>query len=134
MKTTEIANYLIKQLKANGFIIQYYKAYSSNSIYLKLDYGVANSIRISDHKGKSHLHYRYNLCSHHQKFSCSKTHRDLQRYFYPFKEVDTMIALIVKERNEKLLKYGRDRYIGFIKKNITEKQNTQGFWAQAQLI
>lgn len=134
MTTTELANYIIKYLKDNGFIIQYYKAVKTNSVYLKLDYGVANSIRISDHDGKEHLNYRYNIGKHYHGIGKEETERGLERNFFPFEEVNRMLALIVSERNAKLEKYGRERYIGFIKKNITERQNNKGFWAQSQLV
>ena len=39
-------------LKKNGFTIHRYNSYSSNSIYLKVDFGLAGSIRISDHVGR----------------------------------------------------------------------------------
>ncbi|MBM7715323.1 hypothetical protein JOC94_002310 [Bacillus thermophilus] len=48
----ETADYIIARLKKKGIVIQRYDSYSTNSIYLKLDYGVSNSVRISDHKGK----------------------------------------------------------------------------------
>ena len=38
-----------------GIVIQRYDAYSTDSVYLKLDYGVCNSIRISNHNGKRYL-------------------------------------------------------------------------------
>ena len=44
-------------LLEKGFIVQRYDSVTTNSIYLKLDYGMCNSIRISDHKGKKHLSY-----------------------------------------------------------------------------
>lgn len=61
MKLDEIANKIQSKLLDKGFIIHRYNAYSTKSIYLKLDYGVGNSIRISDHIGKGHLQYRYNV-------------------------------------------------------------------------
>lgn len=57
----EIADYLSEELKNNGFTVHRYDAFSTKSIYLKLDYGVCNSIRISDHNGKKYLKYRYNI-------------------------------------------------------------------------
>ena len=48
-----LADYIANRLISEGFIVQRYNAYTTNSIYLKLDYGVCNSIRISDHPGKS---------------------------------------------------------------------------------
>ena len=57
----EIADYLSEELKNNGFTVHRYDGFSTKSIYLKLDYGVCNSIRISDHNGKKYLKYRYNI-------------------------------------------------------------------------
>ena len=56
-----IADSLIHTLSQAGFTIQRYDASTTDSIYLKLDYGVGNSIRISNHTGKKHLNYRYNI-------------------------------------------------------------------------
>ena len=55
-------------LLEKGFIVQRYDSVTTNSIYLKLDYGMCNSIRISDHKGKKHLSYMYNLRSDIKKY------------------------------------------------------------------
>lgn len=52
---TQVADTLCRRLLSAGFIVHRYDAYSTNSIYLKLDCGVCNSIRISDHTGKSYL-------------------------------------------------------------------------------
>lgn len=59
--TEKVTNYLIKEFKKEGIIIQKYQSKTSLSVYLKLDYGVLNSIRISDHKGEKYLNYRYNV-------------------------------------------------------------------------
>lgn len=56
-----IADSLTHTLSQAGFTIQRYDASTTDSIYLKLDYGVGNSIRISNHTGKKHLNYRYNI-------------------------------------------------------------------------
>ena len=56
-----LAESIARKLIAEGFIVQRYGAYTTSSIYLKLDYGVCNSIRISDHPGKRYLKYRYNI-------------------------------------------------------------------------
>ena len=58
---TALADFITGQLIREGFVVQRYDSCTSDSIYLKLDYGVCNSIRISDHQGKKHLKYRYNI-------------------------------------------------------------------------
>jgi hypothetical protein len=55
-----IAEEVINQLQ-DQVIIHRYDAFSTNSIYLKFDYGLAYSLRISDHAGKKHLAYRFNI-------------------------------------------------------------------------
>ena len=56
----DLAAYVCDRL-AGKVVIHRYDAYSTNSVYLKFDYGVGNSLRISDHKGKKHLAYRFNI-------------------------------------------------------------------------
>lgn len=52
----DLAAYVCDRL-AGKVLIHRYDAYSTNSVYLKFDYGVANSLRIADHAGKKHLAY-----------------------------------------------------------------------------
>ena len=61
MNEKQVANILIDKLKKLGFVVCIYNAISTNSIYLKLDYGVCCGIRIADHKGKKKYHYRFNV-------------------------------------------------------------------------
>lgn len=56
-----LADSLSERFLAEGFTVHRYDAYSTSSVYLKLDCGMCNSIRISDHRGKKHLAYRYNI-------------------------------------------------------------------------
>lgn len=98
----DIADYVIARLKSEGFTIQRYNSYSTNSVYLKLDYGVVNSIRISDHKGKKHLQYRYNLSQQHKGVSRAKSPQGLDRFYYGFAQVDAMLTDIIEARQSKL--------------------------------
>ena len=61
MNEKQIAEILIVKLKELGFIVHRYDAYSTDSIYLKLDFGVCCGIRISNHNGKKKYHYRFNV-------------------------------------------------------------------------
>ena len=49
---------LLEDLYREGFVLQYYMAFSTSSCYIKLDNGVSNSVRIADHKGKDKYQYR----------------------------------------------------------------------------
>lgn len=127
-----IADYIIQILKVNGFSILRYNAYSTNSIYLKLDYGVCNSIRISDHLGKKHLKYRYNLILNGE---IKETKDTYPRYYYNQNCINDMINKIVLDRKQKVEKYGQISYDKFMREN-SNKHSTdkKGFWTQAKLV
>lgn len=50
----DLAAYVCDKL-AGKVLIHRYDAYSTNSVYLKFDYGLGNSLRLSDHTGKAGL-------------------------------------------------------------------------------
>lgn len=134
LKTNELetmAEHMIRTLKDNNVAIQRYDSATTSSIYLKLDYGVAFSIRISNHKGKKHLKYRYNVLldepSHYDAIA--------QRYYYNQTNVDMMLNHILAERQRKISKYGVTNYKNFMINNQkTHAKDKRGFWNQSQLI
>lgn len=123
--TEELCNKLLEK----GFVVYRYDAYSTNSIYLKLDCGVCNSIRISDHEGKGYLKYRYNIGTH---IKAIETKQDkYPRFYFPANECDAMVKKIVADRDEKVRRYGMGRYQQFMKDNKAKNANEKGFWSQA---
>lgn len=134
LKTNEletIAEHMIRTLKDNNVAIQRYDSATTSSIYLKLDYGVAFSIRISNHKGKKHLKYRYNVLldepSHYDAIA--------QRYYYNQTNVDMMLNHILAERQRKISKYGVTNYKNFMINNQkSHAKDKRGFWNQSRLI
>lgn len=96
-----------------------------------MDYGVCNSIRISDHEGKKHLNYRYNLI-------IGEIDNIIQdkfiRYYFSEKSIDALINQILFDRKLKIKKYGKVMYINFMMKNKRKKENTEGFWKNAKTI
>lgn len=131
---TELADKIVAKLKATGFVIQRYDSRTTNSVYLKLDYGVCNSIRISDHKGKEHLQYRYNLLATITHVKKDKTSQGWDRWYFSFKEVDVLIDLIKRDRKKKLKQYGDRRYHQFMEDNKEKNNNSKGFWSQCELV
>lgn len=128
----EICNKIVNFLLDNGFSVLRYDAYSTNSIYLKLDYGVCYSIRISDHQGKSYLNYRYNVIlggTVHTNITKGK-----QRYYYGDSDLALLFDQIYKDRQERIGKYGRGLYNKFMEKNKLEGNSKGGFWKQARLV
>lgn len=126
-----IADSLIKFLSRNGFVIQRYDAYSTDSVYLKLDFGVSNSIRISDHLGKEKLQYRYNIIIGGKDNIVEEKYI---RYFFNENSIEMLANQILLDRMEKIKKYGRHNYLEYMKNNIRAGQNAVGFWKQSRLI
>lgn len=136
MNIRDIADRLIDLLSAEGFTIQRYDAYGTNSVYLKLDYGVCNSIRISDHPGKKHLKYMYNVLTCHK----GEPRREMDgfaRYYYKGnkKQIDTMLRKIISVRDKKIHNFGRAGYLIQMKIAKAENENNRvGFWSQAVTV
>lgn len=127
----DIADIVIKELKAKGFTIHRYDAYSTDSIYLKLDYGVCNSIRISDHKGKAYLKYRYNVILNGNTQLLNDKY---PRYYYNQNSIKGMINRIISDRSQKIERYGQVAYNNFMRQNNQQSTDKKGFWTQAKLI
>ena len=130
MNIQEIAELVIVRLKVEGFIIQRYNSYSSASIYLKLDYGVANTIRISDHKGKKQYQYRYNLIKGRNGVDYHKSPQGWARWYYGFDVVDKMIKTIVDTRTVNIKRYGLQSYKRLMENNVRTGKDKTGFWSQ----
>ena len=133
MKSKELAEYLCKRLIAEGFAVQRYDAYKTDSIYLKLDFGVCNSIRIADHPGKRYLKYRYNIGSFVKKYRYENK-RGLPRLYFRQDQVEILIEQILRDRKSKIKRYGADRYQGFMKENKVKNRNLKGFWRKSRIV
>ena len=130
MAMRHIADDIVRRLKAEGITVQRYDAMTSKSVYLKLDYGVLKTVRISDHKSKKHLLYRYNLGD---DVRTRRYDRATQRFFYPIHDVDGMVRQILRDRDDKRRRYGND-YDAFMQDNIRTNQHRKGFWSDARIV
>ena len=132
-KISKMADLICELLIKEGFIVQRYDAYSTNSIYLKLDYGMCNSIRISDHEGKKHLSYMYNLRSdiNHDY----RTKINYTRYYVSFKHYKRIVEYAKNNRWKKFYKAGSiAAYNELMKIEKNLNKNNKGFWHQAYLV
>ena len=119
MDEKEICNILIKELLNMKFIVHKYHSITTQSIYIKLDYGVCCGIRISNHKGKKKYHYRFNVIKDYK--GDKVTHfENLVSYFFTFEELDKLLEQVKKEKESKIQKYGIEKYKKLIDK---EKDN-----------
>lgn len=109
MTGIDIVNILIPKLLDMDFIVHRYDAYSTSSIYLKLDYGIACGIRIADHPGKKKYSYRFNII---KDFNGDKVilKDGLISRFYDFTELEKVLKDVQEEKQKKLCKYGINNY------------------------
>ena len=127
MTTYEIAEELCDRL-AEFFIVHKYCATSTNSIYIKLDYGVANSIRVSDHNGIEKYKYKYNIRKDIEE-KYDEVDKGYYRKYYPFKDIGDLIMDVLIDREIKKTTIGKDEYYRQMKekKEYSEKA-TNSFW------
>ena len=130
--TQEVADYVISKLKGT-MTIHRYDAATSKSVYLKFDYGVANSLRISDHTGKKHLAYRFNI-GFDVKEPHTKTQGGYPREFYPVRMVDRVIETILEHKQIRQQRYRS--YQGVVEKEklAAEAPASTGFWSHCHLV
>lgn len=121
MNGIDIVNTLIPQLQDRGFIVHRYDAYSTNSIYLKLDYGLACGIRIADHPGKKKYSYRFNII---KDFKGNKVilKDGLICNFYDFSELEEVLNDVQKEKQNKISRYGINNYNLYMEREKNENE------------
>lgn len=126
----DIAESVIKRLKGK-VIIHRYDSYSTNSIYLKFDFGVANSLRISDHQGKQYLKYRYNILT---GVTSKKVKKDggFERIYYSPDMVKAVCRDILQSKERKQQQY-RD-YDAVVNAAMEKAKHEAGFWQGARKI
>ena len=125
----ELADTLARRFMAEGFTVHRYDAYSTDSVYLKLDYGLGNSIRISDHRGYKHLKYRFNIGT------WVRRRRDeydggYARSYYPVEDVESLVADVLRNRHQRRQSLGRRGY----ERKVSELRGRsrhirKGFWS-----
>lgn len=126
MNEKQIAKILIDELSKFQFVIHRYDAVTTNSIYLKLDFGVCCGIRIADHSGKKKYHYRFNIVKGYNgdKVIYSK---NLISYFYTFEQISQLIEDVIREKTMKIQKYGLNNYKKYMEREKEDNELFQRF-------
>lgn len=132
----DIADKICRQLVERGVVVQRYEAFSTNSIYLKFDCGLANSLRIGDHRGKQHLSYMFmvdvNYFGNRKKIRSNYT-----QYIYSpsKKQIKKLIDHILIHRSYRIESYGGyTNYREQMKCQYIKNRDQKGFWSQAKFI
>ena len=94
-----------------------------------------NSIRISDHKGKQHLSYRYNVEVGVRVAKWYKDDKGFWRYNCPSskKEIDKLIEIVLSSKMEKKIRY-KGRYEEIMERYKQRAITEKGFWKQAKQV
>lgn len=129
--TDIIVEHIAEQLLEAGVDIRYYSAYSTSSRYMKLDDGVLDTVRISNHPGKPRLRYRYEIGPHIKKRR-TVMKGGYPSHLYPEADIGILIGDILAERARRIDAWGEDRYASFREKNVRDNADAKGFWAQAE--
>ncbi|MCL2856167.1 MAG: hypothetical protein FWE19_00385 [Oscillospiraceae bacterium] len=132
MKIKQAAEFISDRLIESGCLIHRYNAYSTKSIYLKVDAGVACSIRISDHKGKRHLNYRFNLMANEQGKMVRKEKGKFDRFYYQSGATRKLVEDVLALRKERMARY--EGYDALVWQNLEQGKEAQGFWQQAYCV
>lgn len=128
MNAKDVAKLLQNELISNGFTVHRYNAYSTDSIYLKVDGGLCKSIRISDHTGKGHLRYTYNLLSTVTEFY-TKEDSGVNRYYYTYADWHRVLKSVMSVREDLQTRYSKSWYDKEVKRLISSSK--KGFWSGA---
>lgn len=133
-RINRIAKTLISFLQSQGIKVMRYDAYSTNSVYLKLDYGSLYSVRLSDHAGKKKLLYRFNAINGYVGPREQSTRWSWSREFYSLEREDLndLCLSILMTRASKLESLGLYGYQEEMDYKRRTNAGTRGFWRQAK--
>ena len=129
----ELADDLAARFAAEGFVVHRYDAYSTASVYLKLDWGACYSIRISDHPGYKHLRYRYNIGT----WIKEGRHEGgkYPRHYYQTKNAPKMVKRILADRDAMIAKHGEDGYRALMEQGKRRAAYAKsGFFSHCRLV
>lgn len=129
-----IADEIQGKLLDMGFTVHRLDAYTTNSVYLKVDCGVCHTIRVSDHRGKGHLKFRYNIGTFVKKFrSVHDMHR---RYYFTVDEVDRLVRFVKCDRARAIDVLGGRKAYGEQVQRFRERGEamTEGFWTKCREV
>lgn len=132
-----IADRLIGELKARGIVVHRTDAVNSASAYLKLDYGILGSVRISDHLGTGEvLGFRWNLMSEiGEPYTTTDLEQGHDRHWYGWVHLGDMIGHIERYRAQRQQQMGQEGYVVAMGRNEWNINRTRkGFWEKARRV
>ena len=131
-----VAKLIQQKLLNAGVTIQYYEATSSNSIYMKFDCGLCNSLRIGDHNGYEHLNYMFKVDVNHDGYRKVEFGKFTQYTYAPTKkQINKLVRHILAHRERRILQYqGEENYKQIMNEQYQQNKNTHGFWSNSHFV
>lgn len=128
---------LIEKLLQNDFKVMIYDSRTTNSIYIKVDFGILDTIRISDHDVPKHKRAcEYNIvpdiCSYPQVRM-----QDGKKVLYATDDdigVTMITTMLLSKRRKIRRMYGKTKYLEHIYERRQSMQGHDGFWEHAMEI
>ena len=128
-----LADDIAGQLVARGITVHRYDAVKTDSVYLKLDYGAINSIRIGGHPGYEHAKHRYNIGTWVSE--PIEVDDGLLRYFWPVEDAPDLIARVTADKRARIEWVGESGYSRIVEKKRNEARRAKnGFWTHARKV
>mgnify|MGYP004684540503 CR=1 FL=1 len=124
---------LIQGLKEKKIHLLRWDDPKTHTIYLKMDWGVLSTIRISDQVASGKYTYKYNVILGAKK-GAVKQENGITREYYTLREMKALISSIEIEREEKIHKYGRANYQKYMLANKQKAKSQKGFFEGAKEI
>lgn len=119
-KEKRLANRIKNILNRRGFMVEIQNSRNTKSIYLKLDNGACNGIRISNHVNHK-TNYKFNVIKNYKGKRSEFTDGKL-KVFYNYNSIGKLITDIETERSNKIINFGYANY-----KRIRDKEKTNYF-------
>ncbi|ATU69515.1 hypothetical protein CT113_03830 [Levilactobacillus brevis] len=133
-RVQSISDTMVHFFQSQGIKVMRYNSYTTSSVYLKLDYGMLYTMRISDHLGKKYLNYRYNVTRGYQGVPRRQTDWGWDREFISFNRnrLNEMCLEIIRMRAKKISCLGLYGYQEEMDKRRKKNANQRGFWQKAK--
>lgn len=121
-----LAQSISDKLKRYNIDTLIYHAKATDSVYVKLDYGALNTIRISDHTGYATYAYRYNIdITDNTDTIYTVLNNQYECIFFGTKAIDELINRILIKRAHLIKTYN---YATIVKNKKNELKTNKGSW------
>lgn len=133
-RITDVEELLIEKLLQSDFKIMIYYARTTNSIYIKVDYGILDTIRISDHDIPKHKRpCEYNIVPDIYSYSQIRMQGGRKILYATDDDMGvTMITTMLLSKRRKIRRmYGKIKYLQHIYDRRQSMVKHDGFWEHA---